>query len=251
MISIVRVQAKLRTRVVARILVARILNPSEMASSKESPAHVGNEKLEASASAKNRKAKEPMVSFRQLFRYITRTEALLNAVAYVFSAANGIVMPVCGYFEVVVHVIWCFNFRVPLSQCYAILFGSMINAFNNPSVNLMTTVDTIALYFFLLALGGGKMFVACGCRSNCMEPYPGITIAGIATFLSVALPTITAENQACRVRNFYVVGAVPCIDSRKLLLLTSVPSPAARSARSFGKTSHSTIRTSPASSRRA
>jgi hypothetical protein len=59
----------------------------------------------------------------------------------------------------------------------------MLNTFNDPTVNLMTAVGTVSLYFFLLALGGF-----------------------IATFVSVAIPTITAENQACRVRKAYVVS---------------------------------------------
>jgi hypothetical protein len=83
----------------------------------------------------------------------------------------------------------------------------MLNAFNNPTVDLMTAVSTVALYFFLLALGGG-----------------------VATFASVSLPTLTAESQVFRVRKAYMASAhchakacqlsfSPCSTNYRLYLL--------------------------------
>jgi hypothetical protein len=48
------------------------------------------------ASGKGKKQKVPTVAFKELFRYITRCEVALNAVAYIAAVANGAIMPVSG-----------------------------------------------------------------------------------------------------------------------------------------------------------
>ncbi len=49
----------------------------------------------AAVTSPKKSDKLPMVSLRQLFRYITHCEIALNLLSYLAAAANGIIMPVC------------------------------------------------------------------------------------------------------------------------------------------------------------
>lgn len=136
------------------------------------------------------KPKEPAVTFLQMFRYITTAETMLNVFACAAAIGNGIVFPVRDllcYAAALSQLLYGPHHLHPhppaaCAQCFTLLFGQLLAAFNAPQTDFVGTINRYALYFFLLAIG-----------------------AGLASFAE-ALPTITAERQVRRVRTAYLAA---------------------------------------------
>ena len=105
-----------------------------------------------------KKEASPSVTYRSLFRYATPLDLTLNAVSLVFAAANGMIFP-----------------------GFALLFGSLLAAFNSPTSFNTAVVNQYALWFLLIALG-----------------------AALASLIDTTLVMLTAERQIRRVREEYM-----------------------------------------------
>lgn len=99
------------------------------------------------------------VSFRQLFRFASRGDICLLVVASIAAAINGFIFP-----------------------GFALLFGELLNAFNDLSApNFVDSIERFALWFLLISIG-----------------------AGVCSFLESALAIVTSERQVRRVREAYL-----------------------------------------------
>jgi hypothetical protein len=72
-----------------------------------------------------------VVPFRALFRFATRLDVALNAVALVAALANGAVFPL-----------------------FTVVFRALLDAFNSPA-DFPSAISRFSLYFLLLAIGAG------------------------------------------------------------------------------------------------
>lgn len=100
----------------------------------------------------------PPVKFARLYEYNTSPEVGTVVLACVCGAASGAILPL-----------------------FSLIFGAAINSLNDSPAAIVDTVSTLALYFFLIAIG-----------------------TGVLTTLEIALITRAAEKNMARLRLAYV-----------------------------------------------
>ena len=98
------------------------------------------------------------VPFKKLYTFATAGDVALVVIACVSAAASGAILPL-----------------------FSLVFGASLNVLNSSTADIVAQINTLALYFLLIAIG-----------------------AGVLTFLEGALIVYSTEKQLYRVRAAYV-----------------------------------------------
>ena len=99
----------------------------------------------------------PPVPFSKLYTFATPLDRVCVAVGCAAAAASGAILPL-----------------------FSLIFGSALNTLNDPAADIIAAINTLSLYFLLIAIG-----------------------AALLTFLETSLTSLATERQMRRLRAAY------------------------------------------------